>query len=138
MAKYERQIAGSFDEVLRVCEGAVLKGSFTASFEDGSDYELGDVRVAVRVYERYSMLGGNRVSLSLTIVGGDNSVFLSAIAAGGSQATFLKLNTIGESNFLNTLAQAVERHYPSGHFQQGANDALLPNWGDLTRGHPLI
>lgn len=112
MAKYERRITGNFDTILQVCEEAVLRGSQTASFEDGSDISLGNTRVAVRVYERYSMLGSNRVSLNLVLAGEEDTVFLTAIAAGGSQATFVKINTIGESNFLNTLVRVIERQYP--------------------------
>ena len=112
MAKYEREIKGNFDEVLGVCEKAVMGGSLTASYEDSSDFVLGNVQVAVRVYERYSMLGNNRVSLNITLAGTGDTVFLSAIAAGGSQAMVFKINTIGESSFLNTFAKAVERHYP--------------------------
>ena len=35
--------------------------------EAGSDFKEGDARCSVRVFERYSMMGGNRLSLTLTI-----------------------------------------------------------------------
>lgn len=111
MAKYERHIRGNFDEVLGVCERAA-GGSLSASYEDGSDIRLGGARVAVRVYERYSMAGGNRVSLNIVLAGEGDLLFLSAIASGGSQATFFKVNTIGEETFLETLVSALERAYP--------------------------
>lgn len=109
MAKYEQILHGHFDEILEMCEGAVLDGSVSASYEDGSDYDRNGVRVAVRVYERYSAFGGNRVSLNLTLMGKGEEIFLSAITSGGSQAVFFKINTLGEESFLDTLRSAVEK-----------------------------
>ena len=110
MAKFERTITGDFDDVLDRLHRGVLDGSSSASYEDGSDYTAGDVRCAVRVYERYSWSGGNRVSMNLTLVGRGRELFLSAITSGGSQAMFLKLNTVGEEAFLDTLSAAVVRY----------------------------
>ena len=108
MAKYERSLEGDFDEVLQKLHNDITKGSASASFEDGSDLSTGPVRLAVRVYERYSMMGGNRVSMNITLLGNGRSLFISAITAGGSQAVFFKLNTIGENAFLNSCSRSVE------------------------------
>ena len=108
MAKFERTITGDFDDVLDRLHQGVLEGSSSASYEDGSDYTAGDVRCAVRVYERYSWSGGNRVSMNLTLVGRGRELFLSAITSGGSQAMFLKLNTVGEEAFLDTLRAVAD------------------------------
>lgn len=108
MAKFECTITGDFDAVLDRLHEGVLDGSASASYEDGSDYAAGDVRCAVRVYERYSWSGGNRVSMSLTLVGRGRELFLSAITSGGSQAMFFKINTWGEEAFLDTLRAAVD------------------------------
>lgn len=89
------------------CTKRYWGGSMSASYEDGSDYSQGDFRCAVRVYERYSWTGGNRVSMSLTLAGANGSYFLTAITSGGSQATFFKLNTFGEEAFLETIAGAI-------------------------------
>ena len=69
MAKYERAFTGDFDTVLEKLHDGILNGSASASYEDGSDYCAGDFRCAVRVYERYSWTGGNRVSMNLTLAG---------------------------------------------------------------------
>ena len=106
MAKYERAFSGDFDSALSRLEQAVLNGSASASYEDGSDYRSGDFRCAVRVYERYSWSGGNRVSMNMTLVGRGQDLFLTAITSGGSQAMFFKVNTWGEEAFLDTI-QAV-------------------------------
>ena len=89
------------------CNG-VLNGSMSASYEDGSDWTNGTVRCAVRVFERYSYMGGNRVSMNVTLVGKGDELFLSAITSGGSQAVFWKINTMGEESFLEKLVRVVE------------------------------
>lgn len=109
MARYEHSFTGDFDCVLEHLHDGILEGSTSASYEDGSDYAAGDVRCAVRVYERFSYTGNNRVSLSLTLVGQGKELFLSAITAGGSQAVFFKLNTFGEEAFLDKLVELVEQ-----------------------------
>jgi len=111
MAKYETTLRGDFDRLLNLVENAVMARSVSASYENGSDWTGGDVRCAVRVYERYSAFGGNRVSMNVTLVGRGDWLFLSAITSGGSQAMFFKINTLGEQAFLDTLVQAVERDW---------------------------
>ena len=108
MAKLERTLTGDFDALLDYLHDGILSGSASASWEDGSDYSGPDFRCAVRVYERYSLLGGNRVSLTLTLVGEGNRIFISAITSGGSQAMFFKVNTWGEEAFLGALQDVVD------------------------------
>ena len=56
----------------------------------------------------YSWSGGNRLSMTLTLVGDGEELFLSAITAGGSQGMIFKINTWGEEFFLDTLRELVE------------------------------
>ena len=79
----------------------------SASFEDGSDIVIGNMQCAVRVYERYSMIGSNRVSLSVTLLANGDNLHLTAITSGGSQAMFFKVNTFGEEAFLNHIKELV-------------------------------
>lgn len=109
MAQLERNLRGDFRRLLTAIEHGIMQGSVSASLEGGSDYQAGDTRVAVRVFERYSWLGSNRVSLSVTLVGQGDQLFLSAITAGGSQAVFFKINVFGEEAFLNKLREIVEQ-----------------------------
>ena len=113
MAKLERTLTGDFDALLDYLHDGVLSGSASASWEDGSDYSGPDFRCAVRVYERYSLLGGNRVSLTLTLVGEGNRIFISAITSGGSQAMFVKMNTVGEESFLDKVAELLDSCRPA-------------------------
>ena len=110
MAKYERRLRGNFKEFLSWIHNDIINGSSSVTYEDGSDITLGDVSVAVRVYERYSMAGGNRVSMNVTVTGSGENLFVSAITSGGSQAVFFKMNTIGEETFLEICQDSVERY----------------------------
>ena len=66
-------------------------------------------RCSVRVFERYSFLGSNRVSLSVTLFqGADGITHLSAVTSGGSQAMFFKINTWGEDAFLDKLRDVLK------------------------------
>lgn len=108
MAKLEHTLKGNFDQWLGMIESGILYGSKSASLEDSSDFQSGDARCSVRVFERYSYTGGNRVSLSVTLFqNGDGPINLSAITSGGSQALFFKLNTWGEEKFLDKLRELL-------------------------------
>ncbi len=108
MAKYEKTITGDFNEILYRIEDGIMSGSVSASLEDSSDFRIGDTRCSVRVFERYSYMGANRVSLSVTLFGNGDTIHLSAITSGGSQAMFLKINTFGENAFLKKLRDILE------------------------------
>ena len=109
MAKFERTFGNQgFDSLVARVEQAVLKGSISASLEEKADYRIGDARCAVRVFERYSYTGGNRVSMSVTVFQADNITKLCAVTSGGSQALFFKINTFGEEAFLDTLRQEFD------------------------------
>lgn len=110
MAKLECELNGDFMTILRDLEQAVMGGSVTAKLEDASDFSSEHAACAVRVFERYSWLGGNRVSLSFTLLQADGRIHLSAITSGGSQAIVFKINTFGEEAFLDTIRGAVNRY----------------------------
>ena len=110
MAQYETSLTGRFDDLLNYIERQVLQGSASASREGGASYEMDGVRCAVRVFERYSYMGGNRLSLSVTLFGKDDDLRLTAITAGGSQALLFKINTWGEEAFLKKFVNAIEEY----------------------------
>ena len=108
MAKLEQTLQGDFDSLLSRIETGILDGSISASMEDSSDFRCGAARCSVRVFERYSYAGGNRVSMNVTLFQGeDGAIHLSAITAGGSQAVFFKINTWGEEAFLDKLREIL-------------------------------
>jgi hypothetical protein len=109
MAKYERHLRGDFNSLLQTLDREILGRSISASFQGGSDFEMGNVRCAVRVYERYSVIGSNRLAANITLLGNGEDLFLSVISSGGSQAVFFKINTFGESAFTDKISKIVEQ-----------------------------
>ena len=110
MAKLERTFPNTdFRSLLIRIEQGIVNSSLSASLEESSDFLDGSARCSVRVFERYSHLGGNRVSLSVTLfqASPDAPVHLSAIAAGGSQALLFKINVWGENAFLSKLIELL-------------------------------
>jgi hypothetical protein len=107
MAELERRIQGDFYDILREIENGIVHGSISASVEGSSDFRSGDAKCSVRVFERYSYMGGNRCSLSVTLFQNGGGVQMSAVTSGGSQALLFKINTWGEEAFLETLAEVL-------------------------------
>lgn len=105
MAKLEKTLNGNFQDLLSRIEKGIVNSSATATLEAESDFSNSGARCSVRVFERYSMFGGNRVSLSVTLFQGgiDAPIMLSAVTSGGSQAMFFKVNTFGEEAFLQII-----------------------------------
>ena len=108
MAKYERRLNGNFDEISMKIENEILAASSSATLEDETWFHSSDSRCAVKVFERYSAFGGNRVSLSVTLFESEGEIRVSGITSGGSQAVFMKLNTLGEETFLETFKKTVD------------------------------
>lgn len=109
MAKAERTLRGDFLSILNTLTDGIVNGSVSATLEDESFFKGGSALCAVRVFERYSYSGNNRVSLTLTLFQGgpDEDIQLSAITSGGSQALFFKVNTWGEEAFLDKLLELL-------------------------------
>ena len=108
MAKLEMEFCSDFDDLLMRIEEGVLNASISATLEDTCDWQTLQARCSVRVFERYSYAGGNRVSMNVTLFQTDGITRLCAITSGGSQATFWKINTWGEEAFLETLVRLLK------------------------------
>ena len=108
MAQIEYLLEGRFDEVLEKVEKGILERSVSATLEEESDWEEDGIRCSVRIFERYSAFGGNRLSLSVTFFGRDGRIRVAAASTGGSQAMFWKVNTVGEEAFLDTAREVLD------------------------------
>jgi hypothetical protein len=108
MAHYEQRVTGDLDAFAAHLDQQIAAGSISANVEDTADLRLGSARTVVRVYERYSAMGGNRVSLNVSVLAVAGQLAVSAITSGGSQAVFWKLNTFGEEAFLRKAVEAIE------------------------------
>ena len=108
MAKIEKQVKGDFFKILNKIEEDILSSSLSVSLEESSDFVSGDAKCSVRVFERYSMTGQNRVSLNVTLFQNkDDDIYITGISSGGSQGMFLKINRLGENAFLDVLEEII-------------------------------
>ena len=90
MAHYEQVLRGDVDALIARLDRAIPAGSISAKLEDRGDHRIGDARMVVRVYERYSAACGNRVSLCISVLAVGEEMSVSAITAGGSRGSALE------------------------------------------------
>jgi hypothetical protein len=109
MAKYEKTITGQFEQVVNNLENDISNSGISMKLVDGSNYSMGDTKIAVRVYDKYFMRNGNRASLSLTVVGSDSDIFISAIGAGGGQGIFLNFSLGAEDDMVRIVQESIEQ-----------------------------
>lgn len=107
MAKQIGSLVGDFNYLVNTITRGILDASVTASLEESWDTDTGTAKCSVRVFERYSYTGGNRVSMSLTFLQSGDTIRYCAITSGGSQAFFMKVNTLGEEAFLDTFRDVL-------------------------------
>lgn len=110
MAKYVTTLKGTLNSFIPYLQNQILSGSLSASLEDSYERTVNDIRILVQVYERYSAVGSNRVSLTVTLIENGENIELAAITSGGSQALFFKINTWGEETFLEQLKESINRY----------------------------
>lgn len=110
MAKWEQSLSGDFHHFCSYLKRQIIEGSMSASLEDESYRTINDIHIGVLVFERYSVMGSNRVSLNVTVIGADGRLDVIAITSGGSQAILFKVNTWGEESFLELFQNYVEEY----------------------------
>ena len=109
MSKYDVTVKGNLDIIISDVERAV-NSSFSASCEEQSDYLIGNSRIVIKAYERYTISGGNRVSLTVVFAECGDIIRVTAISTGGSRAMLFKINTYGEDSFLNTVVEVLDKY----------------------------
>ena len=107
MAHHEQRLTGDLDALILHIDREIVSGSATAKHEVRINHQLGDARMVVSVYERYSAMGSNRVSLNISVLAVGEDLSVSLVTAGGSQAMFWKVNTFGEDAFLQKGVDAL-------------------------------
>ena len=110
MAIIECDVKGNFNNILSNIENQIINGSISATLEDRSDFFQGDSRCSVRIFERYSWTGGNRVSMNVTLFQSSEKIFLSVITSGGSQGVIFKINRWGEQSFLESIYSIIDKY----------------------------
>ena len=107
MAQFECTFpsAYSFDDILQYFHAHLTKNH--GEYTGGSDYASGRVRVVVRVYERYSVMGDNYLSLTVTLVNDGGDTFTSAISAAGRGNGLGVVFNWGEDKFLEIFSDGA-------------------------------
>jgi len=103
-----RSFTGSADGLANHLDAAITGGSVSASLESAGEFSIGDARMIVRTYERYSFAGGNRVSLNVSILAVGDQLEVALSTAGGSEVMFWKVNIFGEAAFMDKAVDAVD------------------------------
>ena len=67
MAKYTKSFQGNYNHFLKYIENEIIQGSMSATIEDRHQSVINNVQCTILVFERYSYIGGNRVSMNVTI-----------------------------------------------------------------------
>ena len=109
MAKYERMLYGDFDQIVSEVHEGIMKDAYSTNLVDQSDYQSGDIQIAVRVYDKYFMRNGNRTCLSVTIAGHNRDIFVSAISGGGGQGIIFNTSWGSEEEMVGMVQTIIER-----------------------------
>lgn len=110
MAKHVTTVPGTIDELKSFIEHNASSLGFTISLEEEISGSIDGVKYQVCTYERYAVLGENRVSLNITMLEYSEGVRVVATASGGSQAAFFKINTWSEGSFLDDFISVIEAY----------------------------
>ena len=112
MAKLHAQIKNiGFEEAVNDITDKTLKKSISSSLEETFDEIFGETKCSIRTIERYSIMGNNRVSMTIVFMqNGDEPIHIMATSTGGGSDA-LKLFAWGEAEFLYTLKDTLEQSY---------------------------
>lgn len=110
MAKYTATVPGNIDKLKKYISHNGPNLGATITLEDEISGAADGVKYWVGTYERYAVLGENRVSLNIVLLEISEGVRVIATASGGSQAVFMKINHWSEDNFLNDFIKVIEAY----------------------------
>ena len=108
MAKYTTTVGGSLNELVTYIKYNESRLGSTITLEEEITGTADSVKYWVGTYERYAVLGENRVSLNVMLIEYSEGVKVIATASGGSQAAFFKINTWSEGNFLDAFVAVIK------------------------------
>ena len=110
MAKYTTTVGGSLNELVTYIKYNESRLGSTITLAEEITGTADSVKYWVGTYERYAVLGENRVSLNVMLIEYSEGVKVIATASGGSQAAFFKINHWSEDNFLNDFVSIIETY----------------------------
>lgn len=105
---YKREVNKDINEVSHKIQEAFANMNLSSSLEDSVKEVVDSKLVELMIFERFSMFGSNRVSLSVMLIGDAYTTKIFMKASGGSQGALLKINTFSESSFLNKAIKKLD------------------------------
>lgn len=108
MAKVERFVKGDLDELREYVISGLSRLYVTFGVEDEFLGESNGHRYWLMAGEKYSAIGGNRMSINVTVIEEDDNNHVMATSTGASQGVFIKINTWSESELLKDFANILE------------------------------
>ncbi len=109
MAKVERIVQGDFDMILNQLDEDIMNNALSMNLVDQSDYVNENMKVAVRVYDKYFMRNSSRASLSVTVVDNGVEIYISAIGAGGGSGAIFNFSWGAESSLTDVVENSLMR-----------------------------
>ena len=110
MAKYTTTVGGTLKELVTYIKHNEPRLGSTITLEEEITGTADSVKYWVGTFERYAVLGENRVSLNVMLMEYSEGVKVIATASGGSQAAFFKINTWSEGNFLDAFIELIRAY----------------------------
>lgn len=108
--KFESYLNGTFEQVLTHLDHNTEGKTASLTTEESINFAH-NYRISVRAYERYSIVGNNRVSAVCTLIETDDKPYIIITTTGGSQAMFFKFNTFGEESFMEVFTNKILAPY---------------------------
>ena len=110
MAKFTAIVPGTIDRFWKFLDRNTASLGTTATLEDVVTGSADGIKYKVCTYERYAVMGENRVSLNVVMLEYSEGVRIVATASGGSTGAFLKINHWSEDNFLSVFEDLVKAY----------------------------
>ncbi len=109
MAKFEKIITGDFESTVRTIDKCVMDSGMSMNLVDQSDNQIGNVKIAIRVYDKYFMRNSSRASLSVTVVGEEDQILVTSIGAGGGQGVIFNFSLGAETEMVEIVENCIKR-----------------------------
>lgn len=109
MEELEIKLKTNYDELItyiKTFEGVTMTTQLVAF----NQYEYDCVRISILTFERYSALGGNRMGLSVVVMGSGEDITICLQASGASSGLFFRVNTISTSEFAHSFNSYLDKY----------------------------
>lgn len=115
MAKCIIQIPGSIEEFTQYFKSAILDAKAFTAIKHQFRTRVNDVICHVQIFEGYTFMGGNWLSMNVTVLEHNGVLKVAIMTSGGSNGLFLKNWSLGveaEEKMLKTAETIIREYKP--------------------------